>query len=434
MLSVTPEAACADAGQKRIDYSAQTYPENAPWTLYSTSYTAPTTCSAVYSNQFSGQVTATYSVAAIQTCPDGQSLVNGECVSPLNLCSSLTGKSAGSYNLLVPAGAASKTGPKQLCITTVSSGDSAQPGCLATGDSTFAFQHDGSTFISGLNPGWYAQATLAFTGAKCNPDANGSTDASGSTPPPPPAPTPSTAEGTQCPIGKVPGEVNGKTICVTPGTDTPQQRKNDTGTTEQKADGTSVEKTTSKQTVCDVAKCTTTTTTTTKTTPPGGTASTTTEASTSTCVVGSPDCTAKAGVGGGGGGGGAGGDDASFGGSCTAAFSCKGDAVMCAVALEQHKRDCALFVDSSPESNLYASEKTKTGAQYSSENVTISNSSFNTSNAFGGSAQCIQDKVVTVWGSQLVLPFSQVCDTLAHLGTLLMAVSFLLAFRIVARG
>lgn len=375
------------------------------------------------------------------TCPANSTLVNGSCTcnsgylensthtaceaAPVNLCVSLLGKSAGTYN--GPGG----LGAKQLCITEVSSGDSALPGCRATGEATFGYE---SSNVGSLGV-MYWSAVLAFDGTKCAPNPNGSTDASGSTPPAPPAPGPTTSETTQCPVGKVPGEVNGQTICVTPGTDTPQQAKKETNETEQKADGTTVEKTTSKQTVCDATKCVTTTTTTTTTTPPGGSASTTTETSTSTCVVGSPDCSAKAGVGGGGGGGnGDGTDPSSFGGTCSQAFTCKGDAIMCAVSLEQHKRNCALFVDSSPESILYGTEKTKTGAQYTSENVTISSSSFNSSNAFGGSAQCIQDKAVTVWGSQVVLPFSQICGTLAHLGTLLMSVSFLLAFRIVARG
>lgn len=384
-----------------------------------------------------------------QTCPANSTLQGGQCVctAPMvqnatndgctapNLCAELTGKSAGNYNLLVGANE-SRTGMKQLCITAVSSGDPAQPGCLATGEATFAWQNDGSTFTLGMAPGWYAQVSMAFTGAKCNPDPNGST-ASGSPSGSGPVPGSGTEDGqaSQCPVGKVPGQVNGQTICVTPGTDTPQQAKKETNETEQKADGTTVEKTTSKQTVCDATKCVTTTTTTTTTTPPGGTASTTTETSTSTCVVGSPDCSAKAGVGGAGGGGnGDGTDPSAFGGSCTQAFSCKGDAIMCAVSLEQHKRNCALFVDSSPESILYGNEKGKTGAQYTSENVTISSGSFNSSNAFGGAAQCIQDKTLTVWGTQVVLPFSNVCGTLAHLGTLLMTLSFLLAFRIVARG
>lgn len=431
-----PAAACLDAGQKRMAYSEEVAPQNSPWTLHSSSYSAPTTCNVVYSNKYSGQVPTTYPVAAIESCPAGSTLSDGtcvcdagtveqggQCVTSTNLCSSLGGKSAGTYN--GPGG----LGAKQLCVTQVSSGDPSQPGCFATGEATFGYE---SNLVGSLGV-MYWQAQFAFTGAKCNPDANGSTDASGSTPPPPPSPTPSTAEGTQCPIGKVPGEVNGKTICVTPGTDTPQQARSDTNKTETKTDGTAVETSTSKQTVCDATKCTTTTTTTTKTTPPGGTASTTTEASMSTCVVGSLDCTVKSGVGGGGGNG-DGTDPSSFGGSCSQTFSCNGDAIMCAVSLEQHKRNCALFVDSSPESNLYGTEKGKTGVQYASENVTISNASFNSSNAFGGSAQCIQDKAITVWGSQVVLPFSQVCDTLAHLGTLLMTVSFLLAFRIVSRG
>jgi hypothetical protein len=107
---------------------------------------------------------------------------------------------------------------------------------------------------------------------------------------------------------------------------------------------------------------------------------------------------------------------------------------MCAVALEQHKRNCALFVDASPESTLYDSEKGKTGPQYTSETVNLGPSSFSQANALGSAAQCITDKTVTVAGHSVVLPFSQVCSTLQHLGTVLIFISFLMAYRIVSRG
>lgn len=107
---------------------------------------------------------------------------------------------------------------------------------------------------------------------------------------------------------------------------------------------------------------------------------------------------------------------------------------MCAVSLEQHQRNCALFVDPSAESTLYETEKGKTGTQYENQNVAVGSGNFSQTNALGAPAQCIQDKVVTVAGSTITLPFSQICGTLQHLGTVLMFIAFLTAYRIVSRG
>lgn len=142
---------------------------------------------------------------------------------------------------------------------------------------------------------------------------------------------------------------------------------------------------------------------------------------------------------GGGGGGGNGdgeGDGSSFGGSCMAGFVCEGDAVQCAIAREQHRRNCVMFNDPSPESLLYEANKNKTGNQTGDNpnNETVSLAGrIDTSDALGGGA-CISDLNVTVWGQSLTLPFSTICPSLAMLGNLLVAVSMLLAARIVTRG
>ena len=148
-------------------------------------------------------------------------------------------------------------------------------------------------------------------------------------------------------------------------------------------------------------------------------------------------------VGGGGGGGGTGGgngdgegDGSAFAGSCMAGFACEGDAVQCAIAREQHRRNCVMFNDPSPESLLYDANKDKTGNQTGDNpnNETVSLAGrIDTSDALGGGA-CISDLNVTVWGQSLTLPFSTICPSLAMLGNLLVAVSMLLAARIVTRG
>lgn len=103
------------------------------------------------------------------------------------------------------------------------------------------------------------------------------------------------------------------------------------------------------------------------------------------------------------------------------------------MALEQHRRDCALFETATEESALYSAEKGRTGPQYQSENVNAS-ANITPTNLLGVAGTCQLNKTVTIWGHEVTLPFSQVCDALSYMGTLLLMVSFLLAYRIVSRG
>lgn len=140
--------------------------------------------------------------------------------------------------------------------------------------------------------------------------------------------------------------------------------------------------------------------------------------------------------GGNGDGGGGDGSQSAFGGTCMAGFRCEGDAIQCAIAREQHRRNCALFVDKSDESLLYDENKGKQGNQTNdlpgNETVSLSGR-IDTSDALGGGS-CIPDLNVTVMGQSISLPFSQICNSLAMLGNLLVAISMLLAARIIMRG
>ena len=128
-------------------------------------------------------------------------------------------------------------------------------------------------------------------------------------------------------------------------------------------------------------------------------------------------------------------DPNTFGGAC-GGFTCKGDAIQCAIAQEQHKRACELFTNPTPESLLYDTEKVKTGNRITdlpgNESIDMS-SRIDMTDALGGGAG-VQDLNITVAGSSVTLPFSVLNDSLAMLGNLLVAVSLLLAFRIVGRG
>lgn len=263
-----------------------------------------------------------------------------------------------------------------------------------------------------------------------------------SEPPKPPKP--------ECENGSK-GTVNGVSVCV------PRQKENgvETGGTNTTTtnDGTNTtKKVDDSKTVCVAGKCTTTTTTTTTITNNTTGASTTTTG-TNAVETGRDDfCKSnpknaqcdgtgtKPGSGSGGGNGdgeGEGdGEQSSFGGSCAAGFSCEGDAIQCAIARQQHMRACKLFDDESPESNLYRDNKAKEGNQTKdlegNETVDMVGRIDQTDLLGGGSG--VADLAITVAGVSVTLPFSKVNPYLSALGNLLVAVSMLLAFRIVGRG
>ena len=126
-----------------------------------------------------------------------------------------------------------------------------------------------------------------------------------------------------------------------------------------------------------------------------------------------------------------------FGGSCTGSFACEGDAIQCAIAKEQHRRNCKLFDEKSAESDLYNAHKGKEGDQTKdlpgNETINLSNR-IDTSDALGGGGSGVQDLNITVMGQSITLPFSKINTGLDALGQVLLAVSFLIAFRIVGRG
>src|SRR5262249_6326645 len=128
-----------------------------------------------------------------------------------------------------------------------------------------------------------------------------------------------------------------------------------------------------------------------------------------------------------------------FGGTCTTSFTCSGDAVQCAVAKAVNESNCLLkkMNEPSDESAKYDTAKGKTGNQTGdlpgNESIAFGPDRFDSSDAIGG-AQCITDLNITVMSQSISLPMSQVCPWLEHLGSVLVAVSFLLAARIFARG
>ena len=145
-------------------------------------------------------------------------------------------------------------------------------------------------------------------------------------------------------------------------------------------------------------------------------------------------------------GGGNGDDNGSgdWGGDCKKGFVCEGDALICAISQAEHKRNCELLENpkESDEHKAYidalaaANRAAESGEGILSdltEEVDISNGRINTSSAIG-SGSCLKDVRVDVLGKSIVLPLSDLCPYLAALGNVLMAISFLLAARIILRG
>lgn len=248
-----------------------------------------------------------------------------------------------------------------------------------------------------------------------------------------PSSTPSTTppageenQPTACPTGQCPGTINGVNVCKPCGGISTTKDKVEE---KQNPDGTEEKNETSSKTTCTGNTCTTESTTTTTNRDASGTVTgTSSTTTTSTEDKGDycqrnpnePQCD----------------DTGSFAGSCSAGFTCKGDAATCALAQEVHKRNCELNATTAA-SGLYDAAKDATGnvtgGNPNNSTFTVGPGSFNATDAIGG-AQCVQDLNITVWGSSITLPLSSICGPLGYIGNVLVMVSLLLAARIVTRG
>jgi len=224
----------------------------------------------------------------------------------------------------------------------------------------------------------------------------------------------------QLKAGQCPGEVNGVQVVVPCQTVT--QTEASTSTTTNPDGSTSQSKT---ATTCTGDRCTTTTTTTT-TNATGQTS--TTQSSTTTGIQSfcqqSPDHPSCA----------ANGIASSFEGSCSEGFTCKeGDAIQCATARVLHEQQCAMTPTTSALDAYVNAMQNPDVPNPNNSVLNVTTSMFSTASPIG-SGSCSLDKNIVVWGHTVSLPFSQVCTVLGYMGTLLQAIGFLLAFRIVSRG
>lgn len=232
----------------------------------------------------------------------------------------------------------------------------------------------------------------------------------------------------QCPVGQCPGTINGATVCM-PCTGKTDVQSTGTKTTTN-ADGSTTTTTTTTNSTSQGGTTTTTTTTNTTNTPAGGgtptnstTSSTDTKPTDSFCIENpsSPLC-----------------KQSSFGGSC-GSFSCDGDAIQCAMAQEQHKRNCTMFDTQTTLSQLgdqvaAGNDPQKSTFPNESANVQVVNlgTQIDTSNPLV--ASCLSDKVIAFPHFSVTLPFSTICPYLEMMGRIVIAFALMMAARIALGG
>lgn len=352
------------------------------------------------------------------TCNSGyieqgsQCVQNDPCDGLAEMCSGSQGKS-GAFSI-----SGKNIGVSFTCMSPLSFGANPLPGCskgcmAEVGGYPTAIKSDSGT--------WTTQGIAKYSGATCDPsvinDLNKQADPEfESQPNPEPSKSPECTNGYQ-------GTVNGVSVCVPP-----KASSGIVGTeTKDNGDGT---KTDTKTDVkcengkCEVTKTSTTTNTTTNTTV-GTSSSTSTVDKAAYCNENKTAGVCKD----------ENGDNpdgtGSFTGNCDAGFQCKGDAVQCAIAKEQHRRMCQIFDDKSPETALFNQSKGKDGIQRGDEGSPIDLAGRISTDSLIGAGSCMTDFQIQFMDRPVNVKLSNLCPYLEMLGNILVAVGMVMAIRIV---
>lgn len=126
-----------------------------------------------------------------------------------------------------------------------------------------------------------------------------------------------------------------------------------------------------------------------------------------------------------------------FGGACAAGFTCDGDAIQCAIAKDQHTRNCQLFDTPSAQSDvgIAAVASGDRPADHPANSPDAADMAFSSridqTDRLGSGA--LADLVVPVGARSVTIPFSQLTSSLVMLGNLLVGVTMLAAAFIVFR-
>lgn len=239
------------------------------------------------------------------------------------------------------------------------------------------------------------------------------------------------------------GSVNGNYICVTNKPASNGTKIETSVVSEVNADGSikTVKKDDTTNTKCtDVKTCsqTTSTTTTTTTTNKGGQTTGTTVVCKGTC----PDGSGKPGTGNGDGEGEEEGDGtANASDDCTVPPKCDGDVYLCSILRQEFINSCAEralptdkqkaeFQAMMDKENAALSENQKS----LDDKVTSMVSQFQSASSGSSSGgRCFEDKTFSVLGQSFSLPFSQVCGILEWFRYAILAIAYLISFRILTK-
>lgn len=122
----------------------------------------------------------------------------------------------------------------------------------------------------------------------------------------------------------------------------------------------------------------------------------------------------------------------SFSGSCSSSFSCEGDSVQCAIALEQHKTACKLFDESS--TYFQAFKDAEASNSNGVESSTVDLASHLSTDSVIGSGACPADIEITVFNQPIPVELSKFCQYFDAMGMLIMLGACIGCLRILGSG
>ncbi len=140
--------------------------------------------------------------------------------------------------------------------------------------------------------------------------------------------------------------------------------------------------------------------------------------------------------------------NSSFGGTCQTLFTCDGDAVQCAIAKEQHARDCDFYDPANsqnPNINGPASRYTQAVTDGDKPSWSPTSSTGGASDAIldmqagiktdkHWGAECVADQVLTLSKFSATIPWSSWCSQMQMIGNLVLAVTALVCVGIVFKN
>lgn len=125
--------------------------------------------------------------------------------------------------------------------------------------------------------------------------------------------------------------------------------------------------------------------------------------------------------------------DATFSGTCEMSFTCKGDVLQCAIAQEQHKRNCQFFVTPTPESGVFENARAQPQEDVlamTAQTVDLA-THINSDSIITGS--CPADMVIPVASQEIRFPLSQFCQYFDYLGLIVMLMTAVTCLRILGK-